>query len=816
MNGASSRAVIRIARRNIARSRWRSLLVIVLVALPVAAMVGATTILQAVTPTAAQRVTSQMGAADLLVLPTQPGATIDALQVLLPSSSRVEPFTIADGRLILGGTGASVTLRSMDLDGLARGMITLTDGRAPRDPGEVAVTPAVARLAGVGLGGSINLQGLGSPTVVGLVEDRFDLKARVVLRDVSAAVAAAAQGQATLLVGLPSGMDPSSVDRLTGATTSKGPLFLLTTRGQATDTDATPSAGIIVLGGLALLEAALVASAAFAVGIRRRQRELGLLAAAGAEPRHLAGTVLAEGLLLGGSGAVIGTLVGLAGAVAASPWLDQLTDRRNPAVVIAPGLILVAGGFGLMATLVAALVPAWTAAHVPVLAALSGRRPAQAPARRTLRLGLVLIGLAIAMTATGATLRLHDTDGSSYTLSIVLLFAGAIVGTLGFGACSPWLLERLEPPAARLPLTSRIALRDTARARSRNGPIVTALLASFAATVAIAALIASLDASAAAQWQPWLQPDQILIRGDGVASAGPEAAHQLDAVAAGPILGAGTADRLVWIGPAADADVNDGLGNVTVGDAELLKALGAEEATLDLADGAVVLLSRQPSLITHVTIHVIDAQGVTAATLDAPARVVVTGTLYGDLPGAVISAQTAARVGLAVGTSDRFLIRLDHPVSDADLARAAATAAAYPGTTADVSRLVLPNEDFRVAVLIASLLFALAVTGIAVALGETEARPEQRTLLALGADPEVRRRIAAARAAVISLLAGALAVPAGLLPVWGLLASRGSPLVVPLPEITAALVVLPLLAVAATFVVTRPIPAWSAFRGAGS
>jgi hypothetical protein len=44
----------------------------------------------------------------------------------------------------------------------------------------------------------------------------------------------------------------------------------------------------------------------------------------------------------------------------------------------------------------------------------------------------------------------------------------------------------------------------------------------------------------------------------------------------------------------------------------------------------------------------------------------------------------------------------------------------------------------------------------------------------------------------------------------------GSPLVVPVPEITAALLVLSLLAVTATFVVTRPIPAWSAFRGAGS
>jgi putative ABC transport system permease protein len=89
-------------------------------------------------------------------------------------------------------------------------------------------------------------------------------------------------------------------------------------------------------------------------------------------------------------------------------------------------------------------------------------------------------------------------------------------------------------------------------------------------------------------------------------------------------------------------------------------------------------------------------------------------------------------------------------------------------------------------------------------------------LLALGADPPLRRRIAAARAGVVAILAGLLAVPAGLLPVWGLLASRGSPLVLPWPEVAAALVVLPLLAMAATFVLSRPIPPWSAFRDARS
>jgi uncharacterized membrane protein YfcA len=111
----------------------------------------------------------------------------------------------------------------------------------------------------------------------------------------------------------------------------------------------------------------------------------------------------------------------------------------------------------------------------------------------------------------------------------------------------------------------------------------------------------------------------------------------------------------------------------------------------------------------------------------------------------------------------------------------------------------------------ASLLFALTVTGIAVALGEAESRPEQQTLLAVGADPRLRRRITAARAGIIALLGGLLAVPAGLLPVWGLLLSRRSPL-----EVVAVVALLPVLAIAATWLLSRPIPDWSAFRGRAS
>ena len=187
---------------------------------------------------------------------------------------------------------ASVTVRSMDLDGLARGMLTIVGGRAPAAPGEVAVSRPVADLAGVGIDDAITLAGMGKQRVVGLVEDPFNLQSRQVLADPSLARSADPTFM-PWLVKVPAGIDPTSIDFSTAAVNHVG------FRGGSGSPADQASPAIIVLGGLAMVEAALVAAAAFAVSVRRRQHELGLLAAAGAAPRHLAGSVLAEALLLG-------------------------------------------------------------------------------------------------------------------------------------------------------------------------------------------------------------------------------------------------------------------------------------------------------------------------------------------------------------------------------------------------------------------------------------------------------------------------------------------------------------------------------------
>ncbi|HEV2005595.1 MAG TPA: ABC transporter permease, partial [Candidatus Limnocylindrales bacterium] len=381
MNTSSARALLRIGRRNVARSRWRSALVVVLILLPVAGMVGTATLLKTSTPSPERVATHRMGTADLLVSPGE-GGNEQALRSKLPAGSRLEPILATSGTLVVPGLAVSVTVASEDPNGLARGMLVLTTGRWPTVPGELGVTRSFAKLAGASIGSLVEIRELGPQTVVGFVEDELQLGARLALADPSLARTAGPDKGASWLVALPAGTDPGQLDPvLSPASGSTGaPQFIVTSRSQTLEDAGSLGPTTIVLGGLALLDAALVAAAAFAVGVRRRQRELGLLAAAGATPRQLAGSLLAEALVLGGLGAAAGSVVGVAGGLAISPFLDDLTGHRNPALLIDPTTIIVAVAMGLLAALAAALAPAWSAARVSVLTALSGRRPPMASA----------------------------------------------------------------------------------------------------------------------------------------------------------------------------------------------------------------------------------------------------------------------------------------------------------------------------------------------------------------------------------------------------------------------------------------------------
>ncbi len=839
MSWSSARALARVAWRDVGRHRWRSILVALLVLLPVAGMVAGIAIYRTTTPTPEAEDLATFGRADLLAFNT----TRAELEAHLPTGTTLEPTLYTDGRIVLPGARPGVSIRALDLDGLAAGILAIRAGSAPAGAGQVAISEATAELAGVRIGGRIEVADVGTREVVGIVENPRFLGDRFVLFDPSGFQGG--EDSMTWLIALPEGVDPEAiVEANTDPETGEQNILIQSRQsgGIVRMGEDSGSASILILGTLALVEAALIASAAFAVSIRRRQRELGLLAATGATPRALAGTVFAEAAIIGIAACAGGVVVGVAGALALTPWLDELTQHRNPALVVDASGLAGPVVIGFLAALLAAVIPARTVARVPVLLALSGRRPPQAPARRTLRLGLAAVAAAAAMTLFGATMH----DAGSGTVSLVLLVGGAVLSTLGFGACGPWLLERLEGIAARLPLPGRIAFRDTARGRSRSSPIVTAVLASFAAAIAIGAFQASRDYENLAGWVPSLYPDQLSVDGPGADAAG-EVLRAEDGVIEGaliPYLVADDDPNVMVQYELPDAHDHDGklintldqCGNCTSGafsalqvyrpalvTPEVLALAGVDDSAIeaDLAAGRAVVLSYRAGSATTLEIKVwadIDSAEPTQR-LTLPVRLIQVPVPGGRLPDLFLPEATIAELGLAEPGEGSpyetapFVVRYDHNVTETELSHAQEVASRFPDTTAIIDTPpVRPGEGFRILIIALVLLFALSVTGVAIALGEAESRPEQRSLLAIGADPRLRRQIAAARAGVLALLAGLLAVPAGLLPIWGIFLSRGSPLAVPAIEIVGAVVALPVLAIVSSFLLSRPIPDWNAFR----
>jgi putative ABC transport system permease protein len=183
---------------------------------------------------------------------------------------------------------------------------------------------------------------------------------------------------------------------------------------------------------------------------------------------------------------------------------------------------------------------------------------------------------------------------------------------------------------------------------------------------------------------------------------------------------------------------------------------------------------------------------------------------------AVIPSSVAARWGLHTAAVGVVVAGSTSPSSKQ--AQAAQAALSRLGITSGLYTENGYQDQYRVglvALLGASSFIALAAAMIATALATVDSRPDLQTLAAIGASPRVRRRLSAARAGVIAgigcLLGTAcgFVAPIGYLGVQNALAARNGdssryPITIPWwPNITAVLILLPLVAAVAGYVFSR-------------
>ncbi|WP_433047317.1 ABC transporter permease [Dactylosporangium sp. CS-033363] len=870
---------LRIARREAARAKGRAALIVGLVMLPVLALSFVAVVLDQFTLTKAEQADRELGRFDatvrwvvdgpvrqdrsgMLYEPEHPDAryrfdapaadTERALLAALPPGSTLVHADEERGVAVSTPAGrGGMPAYLLDLaDPRFAGHIDLLRGRAPAKDSEAALDAAAMRRLGTGLGGTFTLpDDKRTFTVVGEFERPDNLSGGMVLRP---GTLPASPG--TWYVDTPEPLGWDQVRRLNerGITAGSRAVLIGDDLQEGMLAPARPASNRLNLAvlavGMAVLEVVLLAGPAFAVGARRRRRELGLVAASGGTPGHLRRIVLADGLVLGVAAAVAGTVLGIGAALAARPLVAQyLLHARPGGLRVPPGELLGVALLAVLTGVFAALAPAVTAGRTDVLTALTGRRPRARAGRRLAAAGLAGVALGAAVVAWGIA-------GSAATT----VLAGLVVAELGLVLSTPAVLGALARLGGGLPLAARIAVRDAARNRAAASPAVSAVMAAVIGSTAIATYQASTEArmdamygtalpigyAAVVQSPPGKDGRPEPLPTDRLREAlGPLPVTTVTEVRAVACKEQGNCDlqpvrpeenrcpyRIGELTPAqqraaaADprcADTAYVFAGTTgpvhiVDDGAALGPIGGlsgddlERARAVLAAGGVVV--GDPLKVYRGQATLVTPQS-TGEPLRVPGYYAPTAhsrEFYAISPQAVAKAGLgSAVIGVVAATSRRPTTA----ESDAFEQRLAGLGHGYGG------EIVKPRTRTPVLVVLlfalAAAVVALGAAGIATGLSAVDSRADHATLGAVGASPGVRRRLALSRAGLIAGLGAVLGVAGGLgagaavlsalnrasVTTWP--SEPAAPFTLPWSSLAVVLVAVPLIAMAAGWLLTR-------------
>ncbi|MFI7660741.1 FtsX-like permease family protein [Micromonospora parva] len=826
----SWRAALRIARRESRRSRRRTILVLAMIAMPVAALAFLAASYDMAELTPQERVDRRLGVADAQLqwiadapvgqdewgegwysTDGKPPSKVTAAQMtaLLGPGSRVTEMRPRVPLTLRGPHRDEVVNgRVLDLtDPLARGLVRFRAGRAPQQPGEVAVSPVALRRFDLRLGHAVaTADGSRAYTVVGVVEFPDDLGPVVALHP-GAVPATGPETDSVWLADLPGRVDDELVSRLNDRGVVVTARHLVgspsaterTWLGSIRQRDANDLSTGVLIAGLGLLEVILLVGPAFAVGVRRRRRDLALVAVAGGDAAQLRRVVLADGVVLGVLGAAVGLVVGVGAAFAGRPLVEQYVfSARFGGYRCWPTALALLAGVAVLAGVLAALAPAWTAARQDVSAGLAGRRTPAKSQGPWLALGLTLVAGGAGLAAFGAT-----------RTSPAVILTGLILGELGLVCCAPTLLGVLARLGRVLPLAPRIALRDASRNRAAAAPAICAVMAAVASSVALGGYLASDGARDARAYQPALPTGHVLVNPIGSAQQ-PTLAQVTDAArdqfgvdAVAPLQTPGCAaaetgycdvtpvlppnevcpwqpgdqlsdsqrqqaraDRRCQI---REVDYLSGYVQAAVDDGTALPLLTgvdqvtAAAATAVLRAGGVVVTDPRYLHDGLVTVRVSEAE----TGPDQPLAV-------RDLPGyampraigqsrLLLSTTAARQLGLGWSTTG-WVIGTTTPPDEDQQARFAAALRPFGTLSLGVEYGGAPRDISPLLLLLAAAagLITVGAAGIATALAAAEGRAELTTLAAVGAAPAVRRLLAICQAGVIAGLGSVLGIVAGL------------------------------------------------------
>jgi putative ABC transport system permease protein len=772
------------------RKEWRQqTLVLSLITLAVAASVAGS----AMAMNAAATTQPAFGTATALarIDVADPAAAKEALATATARFGTTE--AIGHTFVPIPGVPLPLDVRAQDPHGTyGHPQLGLLEGRYPTKAGEVALAAPVAELLDVGIGDRLDLAGR-RHRVVGRVENPSRLD------DAFALVAPQRWTDATsvtLLFERP-GEDgasaaPGAGDRRDEAGATPMPVMVRGSNGPV-------AALVLVAVALAMTLVGLIAAAAFVVLAQRRQRQLGLLAAIGATRRHLRMVVVAHGAIVGIVAAAIGGLLGILGWIAAAPAVESAARHRIDRLDLPWAVIACCLALAVLMSVLAAWWPARRVARIPVIAALSGRPPEPTPVHRSTAVAVVLLGGGVWAIATA----LPEGD----RVNPPLLMAGVIAVAIGTVFVAPAAVRLVALPARRLPLPSRLAVRDLARFQSRAASALAAIAFAVGLSVTITAVAQANEYRAD---EGNLPSNQMVVRQPMEGGPlrvqrvdGDEHIDALDAKAAAVAAAIPGAEVLpLDVAMPADGDAGPvepisqaietgasswrGLGTPVVATPEILARYDIDPASID--PDAELLTSDDRAVVLLDTSVRSDPAATKVQHVDLPT--------YFAAPHALVTEAALEAHGWE-RQRDSWLVTSSRPLTTEQI-RAAREAAGAQGMTIETRISQDSLAAFRTIVATVGVLLGQAIVAMTVGLIRSESARDVRTLTATGAGSRSRRAITASAAGALATLGVVLGAGGAYVAlVAGYHADLGELVPLPWPQLVATAIGLPLLATAA-------------------
>ena len=777
------------------RRDWRQqVLVLALLVMAVAAAVAGSTI----AVNAASVSTGEFGAATALLRLDATDATT-AQEGLAAARARFGTVdVIAHRNAAVPGTLAPLDVRDQSPAGpYSKPMLAVRRGRYPTAQGEVALTHDAAASFGAPIGSHVMLDDL-STVVVGIVENPAALSDDFAL--VALGTLAAPDGY-TVLVDrdgqqdvVPTGVPGQIQFQIYGGGSAKGPV----------------AATALAATTLAMALVGLVAAAGFVVVAQRRQRQLGLLTAMGATPRHIRLSMVANGAIVGVVAALVGGALGIIGWFAAAPAVESAAGHRIDRLALPWGLIVLAIVSAIVMATLAAWWPARTASRLPVMSALSGRPARPRPVHRSMLVALTLTVAGIMAIVWARPVGEH--------VRPPLLVVGMAAVVLGSVFAAPGAIRALGLVADRMPFAPRLALRDLARYQSRAAAALAAISLGLGIAVGIVGIASAsedrIDTGNLSNRELLVQVGDVRTASNPGLTAAQRA--QLDERAATVVAALGSGYSAVPLDVAFASGATEATDREPVAlglerNVHSIEEVGfpyvATPAVLALYGLDATPIDAATDLLTERAGDFILTDGRTRPEPGAPAAPVQRVSLpsYRSAPRSLVTLAAMSRHSW-VAARAAWIVEAPKPLTSAQIAAAWRAAA-----TSGLAIVVRSQQDtlaaLRTGATTVGGLLALAIVAMAVGLIRGESARDIRTLTATGASARTRRALTASTAGALAALGAVLGTVTAYTTLFAALHSQLRRLVpVPVTHLLVLVVGLPVVAALAGWLLAGRTP----------